>query len=193
MNTGLQDAANLGWKLAAAVRGHAPAGLLDTYHAERHPVGRLVVRNSGALIRLVMIQSRPGRAVRNTLGGAVLQIGPLARKVSGMLSGIGIGYPAPSGAHHLVGKRAGDTLLAGEGAGPTRLYEALRGGGFLLLTPSNQDTAVPPKWSDRVRRAGVAEASDTTVLVRPDGYVAWASEKPGTAAVEAALTDWCGE
>ena len=192
MNTGLQDAANLGWKLAATVGGHAPAGLLDTYHAERHPIGRLVVRNSGALIRLVMIQSRPGRAVRNTVGGAVLQIGPLARRVSGMLSGIGLEYPSPPGAHHLVGKRAGDTLLAGEGAGPARLYEALRGGGFVLLTPSNEDLTVPPKWSDRARRAGVADATDTTVLVRPDGYIAWAAEKPGTAAVEAALTQWCG-
>src|SRR5256885_5590408 len=70
MNTGLQDAANLSWKLAAAVRGWAPARLLDSYNAERHPVGRLVLRSSGGIIRLAMLQSRAARLGRDLLGGA---------------------------------------------------------------------------------------------------------------------------
>src|SRR5882757_3637479 len=72
MNTGLQDAANLGWKLAAAVRGWGDDALLDSYHSERHPVGRAVLRSSGAIIRLAMIRPRWGRAARNTLAGLLL-------------------------------------------------------------------------------------------------------------------------
>jgi 2-polyprenyl-6-methoxyphenol hydroxylase-like FAD-dependent oxidoreductase len=192
MNTGLQDAANLSWKLAAAVQGHAPDGLLDTYQSERHPVGRMVLRSSGAIIRLTMIQSRPGRLARNSIGAVALQVGAVGRKVSGMISGIGIEYPAPSGAHHLVGRRASDVLLAAEGPGPVRLYEALRAGRFVLLTPPGQQDALPAGWVDRVRAFGVAHDTDTTVLVRPDGYMAWAGDEADPAALTLALTAWCG-
>ena len=89
MNTGLQDAANLGWKLAAAAQGRAPEGLLDTYESERHPVGRLVLRSSGAIIRMAMIRSRAGRSARNLIGGAALRLPPVARKAAGTISGIG--------------------------------------------------------------------------------------------------------
>ncbi|HKS99945.1 MAG TPA: FAD-dependent monooxygenase [Rugosimonospora sp.] len=191
MNTGLQDAANLGWKLAEAVHGRAPEGLLDTYQAERHPVGRMVLRSSGAIIRLTMIQSRPGRLARNSIGAAALHVGAVTRKISGMISGIGIGYPAPSGAHALVGQRAADTLLAGEGPGPVRLYEALRDGHFVLVTAPGQPLAVPAGWADQVRRVGAGQDTDTTVLVRPDGYVAWASDKADPAALGTALGQWC--
>ena len=192
MNTGIQDAANLSWKLAANLRGGAAAALLDSYHGERHPVGRMVLRSSGALIRLVMIRSRAGRAARNTIGGAALHLGPVTRKVSGMLSGIGIRYPSPAGAHQSVGERAPDVLLTGDANGPVRLYEALRSGGFVLLVPPDSDMPVPDGWTDRVRRATAAAATGTVRLVRPDGYVAWASRKADAADLSGALTEWCG-
>jgi 2-polyprenyl-6-methoxyphenol hydroxylase-like FAD-dependent oxidoreductase len=179
MNTGIQDAANLGWKLAAAVRGWAPAGLLDTYDAERHPVGAMVLRTSGVIIRLALVRSRVGRAVRNALGAAALRIGPVVREGAGTISGIGIAYPAPHGAHPLAGKRAPDVDLAG-GA---RLYEALRDGSFVLL-----GAAVPDGWADRVQSA--TAAGGPVRLVRPDGYVAWAAEHPTSEDLQGALKDW---
>lgn len=94
MNTGIQDAANLGWKLAAAVQGWAPAGLLDSYQAERHPVGKLVLRSSGALIRMAMIRSAAGRGTRNAVGSALMSLPPVMHRAAGILSGVGIDYPS---------------------------------------------------------------------------------------------------
>jgi 2-polyprenyl-6-methoxyphenol hydroxylase-like FAD-dependent oxidoreductase len=181
MNTGLQDAANLGWKLAAAVRGWAPAGLLDTYHAERHPVGATVLRGSGAILRLALTGSTVERAARNALVTAALHIGPITRKVAGMLSGVGIAYPAPRGAHPLTGRRAPDLPLAD--GGPERLYEALRDGSFVLL-----GAPVPDRWADRVQSATAAGVP--VQLIRPDGYVAWAAEHPTTDELDRALKTW---
>jgi 2-polyprenyl-6-methoxyphenol hydroxylase-like FAD-dependent oxidoreductase len=193
MNTGLQDAANLGWKLAAVVHGTAAPHLLDTYHDERHPAGRMVLQSSGALIRLVMIQSAAARAARDTVGAAALHIGAVTRKVSGMLSGIGIRYRPPAGAHHLVGARERDVLLTGEAHGAVRLYEALRDSRFVLVTPPDGDVPLPDGWADRVRKVAAAEATDTIRLIRPDAYVAWASQKPDPAGLTRALARWCGE
>jgi 2-polyprenyl-6-methoxyphenol hydroxylase-like FAD-dependent oxidoreductase len=178
MNTGLQDAANLGWKLAAAVQGRAPAGLLDTYHTERHPVGAMVLRGSGAIVRLALLRSGAVRAARNAVGVVALRIGPLTRKVTGMLSGIGIAYPAPRGAHPLVGKRAPDASLTG--GGPTRLYEALRDGEFVLLGAAAPDGGV---------RSATATGGPVR-LIRPDGYVAWAAEHPTPDELRAAVAQW---
>jgi 2-polyprenyl-6-methoxyphenol hydroxylase-like FAD-dependent oxidoreductase len=164
MNTGLQDAANLGWKLAAVLRG-APERLLDTYQDERHPVGHAVLRSSGALIRAAMIKSAVGRAIRGFVGNHALAIPKVRTKLTGQLSGIGYVYPAPDGAHELVGTRAVDVPLAGGG----RLYEALRGGLFVLV--GDADVA---GWADRVAVAAPAEPTGLMMLVRPDGYVAWA-------------------
>src|SRR5437773_3595544 len=122
MNTGLQDAANLGWKLAAAVRGWAPEGLLDSYQTERHPVGRMVLRTSGAIIRMALLRSVAARAVRNVVGAAALRLPPVAHRAIGIISGIGIGYPRRKGDHPLVGQRVPDLALSGG----RRLYEALR-------------------------------------------------------------------
>jgi 2-polyprenyl-6-methoxyphenol hydroxylase-like FAD-dependent oxidoreductase len=160
MNTGLQDAANLGWKLAATAQGWAPEGLLDTYEAERHPVGRLVLRSSGAIIRMAMIRSRAGRSARNILGGAALRLPPVAHKAAGVLSGIGIDYPhAP---------RARDVALQGSG----RLYELLREGKFVLLAPDAAESAIAGR-EDRIVRATPAEPASQWTLVRPDAHVAW--------------------
>lgn len=163
MNTGLQDAANLGWKLAAVLRG-APAALLDTYQAERHPVGRSVLRSSGAIIRAAMIKSAVGRAVRGFVARRALSVPRIRTKVTGQLSGVGYAYPAPAGAHELVGTRAADIPLVGG-----RLYEALRDGHFVLVGDADVTG-----WADRVTVAAPAEPTGLLVLVRPDGYVGWA-------------------
>src|SRR6185503_9516567 len=112
MNTGIQDAANLGWKLAAAVAGWGGDDLLDTYHAERHPVGRRVLRISGLLVRLALIRPRWGRAVRNAVVTAVLGIPPVSARIAGSISAIGLRYPAPPGADRRVGTRVPDLALA---------------------------------------------------------------------------------
>ncbi|MGP4101887.1 FAD-dependent oxidoreductase [Nonomuraea sp. KM90] len=180
MNTGLQDAANLGWKLAAVLRG-APEDLLDTYQSERHPVGRSVLRSSGALIRAAMIESSAGRAVRGLAARGALSIPKIRTKVTGQLSGIGYAYPAPDGAHELVGTRAADVPLAGGG----RLYEALRGRRPVLLGDADVTG-----WADRVRVAAPAVPGGPMVLVRPDGYVGWAGTDP--AGLRQALTRLTG-
>ena len=180
MNTGLQDAANLGWKLAAVVRGRAPERLLDSYEAERHPVGRMVLRGSGGLLRLTLLRSGVLRALRNVSARALLKAGPIARRMAGAVSGVGIGYPAPRGAHPLTGKRAPDVRLAGDG--PARLYQALRSGRFVLVTGA--DAGTTPGVDVVTPAAGTSIA----MLVRPDGYIAWAADQAddGTLAAAAA-------
>ncbi|QEV18142.1 FAD-dependent monooxygenase [Streptomyces alboniger] len=177
MNTGLQDAANLSWKLAAAVNGRAPQGLLDTYQTERHPVGKAVLRSSGGLVRLAMAKRPWTLAARAGLAAVVNRVGPVRKKAVGQITGIGFAYPAPRGAHPLVGRRAPDVALK-EG----RLYEALRAGEFVLVAPDGVQReagrAVVAHWSSDRR---------TTLLVRPDGYVAWAAEEADAATVTAAL------
>lgn len=195
MNTGIQDAANLGWKLAAAVQGWAPQGLLESYHTERRPVGRMVIRNSGTILRLVMLQPWAARTARNTVGAAALRIAPVARGVADAVSGVGIAYPAARGAHRLTGRRAPDVLLAGDGRPAARLYELLRGGGFALLAPAEVVRGCLPPLT-RVRAAAPAVPGHPAVLVRPDGYVAWAGDEravePLCRQVRAALARWCG-
>lgn len=183
MNTGLQDAANLSWKLAAAVHGWAPDRLLESYHTERHPVGSQVLRTSGALIRMATTRSRPRRLLRDVVGRAALTVGAVSRRVTEGLSGIGVRYPAEPGSHRLVGRRAADTPLVAEcDRGGARLYEALREGKFVLLVPrpeSVTDAAtatVADGFKDRVRVATRADDGPVT-LVRPDGYVGWASDR----------------
>ncbi|KKD06564.1 FAD-dependent monooxygenase [Streptomyces sp. WM6386] len=182
MNTGLQDAANLSWKLAAAVQGWAPGGLLDTYESERHPVGRAVLRSSGGLVRLARAQSPALRAVRALVSAVGNAVGPARRKALGQISGIGYKYPAPRGAHRLTGTRVPDVALAGG-----RLYEALRGGGFVLITPDSQAYEDPGTRKDRLTVKRWASDRRTTVLVRPDGYVAWAADAPDATAIENAV------
>jgi 2-polyprenyl-6-methoxyphenol hydroxylase-like FAD-dependent oxidoreductase len=197
MNAGLQDAANLGWKLAAAVHGWAPVGLLDSYHTERYPVGRAVLRGSGALLRLALAQSQATRAARWLLANVVGRFGSPPALVSRAVSGIGIAYATPRGEHRLAGRRAPDIRLAPGKAGKTRLYEILRGGRFVLLTPAGARAAIGRRWTDRVDSATPADATLPIVLVRPDGYVAWATDETAPAsrdeALRTALTRWCGQ
>jgi hypothetical protein len=169
MNTGMQDAANLGWKLAAAVAGWGDEQLLDSYHNERHPVGKQVLLTSGLLVRLALIRSGWGRAVRNSVTTALLGIPPISVRAAGSISAVGVRYAAPSGADPRVGTRAPDIALAD---GRT-LYQALRGGRFVLLGPAT--AGLPPQVDAAQPRAG----GNRSILVRPDGYVGWVGAAEG--------------
>lgn len=171
MNTGIQDAYNLGWKMAAVLNG-ADESVLDTYQRERHPVGKMVLRSSGATIRLMIVKSAAGRYLRNNLIRALLRVPPTAKKAAGLFSGIGISYHR-RGQDELVGTRAGDLRLTGGGG----LLAASRHGRFTLVR--ERDALV------RERDAAPADTGIATVtradagpglLVRPDGYVAWAGD-----------------
>jgi 2-polyprenyl-6-methoxyphenol hydroxylase-like FAD-dependent oxidoreductase len=178
MNTGIQDAANLGWKLAATVYGWAPPGLLDSYESERHPVGKAALRTSGTLVRAALLKTPLSRGVRDTLGAA-LALPVLNQRAAAAIAGLSIGYPHG-------GRRAPDIRLADGG----RLYEALRFGRFVLVgAPATSVSG----WADRVHAVHAVAAgtgSPRLMLVRPDGYIAWkgdGSHLPG------ALARWCGE
>ncbi|MFI9262312.1 FAD-dependent monooxygenase [Streptomyces sioyaensis] len=200
MNTGLQDAANLSWKLAAVLRGHAPDSLLDSYQTERHPVGRAVLRSSGALVRIALLHSAPGRLARTLAARLLERLRPLSGRAIRTVSGLGIAYPAGPGAHRLAGHRAPDVRLA-DGS---RLYEVLRQGRFVLITPSDEPGDVHPAdepggtrpAEDRTVTVHWHSARRTAVLVRPDGYVAWATDATAPAerarALRTALVQWTG-
>ncbi|HEX5290714.1 MAG TPA: FAD-dependent monooxygenase, partial [Streptosporangiaceae bacterium] len=208
MNTGLQDAANLGWKLAATVRGWAPDGLLDTYQAERHPVGRQVLRTSGALLKIGLTGPPLLVAARNIVAAAATRTPFGPRVLAGAISGLSISYPAPRGAHPLTGRRVADLPLAdgpltdlpladGPRAGRRRLYEALRTGRFLLAGgPGTLPADAAAGFTDRVDTAEVARPTGIVALIRPDAYIAWAhgpaSDGDRTPQLRAALTRWCG-
>ncbi|MDO9379654.1 MAG: FAD-dependent oxidoreductase [Nocardioidaceae bacterium] len=162
MNTGIQDATNLGWKLAA-VLGGADDALLDTYQHERHPVGRLVLRTSGAMIRTMTWRTRPARALRAVLLRGLLGLPPVARRAAGTISGVAIAYRRAPSDHRLVGTRAGDLSLT-----RGRLAEVQREAGPVLVIEAGSPSVDAPVTV--VRRIGDGPA----LLVRPDGHVAWA-------------------
>lgn len=168
MNTGLQDAANLSWKLAATLHGWAPAGLLDTYQAERHPVGTMVLRGSGAILQAAMIRSRAGRWARNLLCSTLLAVPSVQRRATGALSGIGIGYPGAP--------RTPDMELTGSG----RLYAELRDGAYLVVGSPDLEPVVR-RWRDRVRLVTPVRPTGQVILVRPDAYTAWTGSPSGLA------------
>jgi hypothetical protein len=192
MNTGMQDAANLGWKLAAVVHGWAPEGLLDSYQAERYPVGRAVLRGSGALLRVALAQSWTARLARGVVKNVVGRLGLVPSRAARAVSGIGIAYPSPPDGHPLAGRRAPDIPLAGDGS--SRLYETLRAGRFVLVR--RDDAPVPAGWDERVASGTTDAMPAHAVLVRPDGYVAWATDEQTPQAldiaVREALGSWCG-
>ncbi|MDT0265661.1 rifampin monooxygenase [Streptomyces sp. DSM 44915] len=169
LNLGLQDAFNLGWKLAAAVRGWAPDGLLDSYHAERHPVAADVLDNTRAQMELM--STEPGaRAVRR-LVSELADFEEVNRYLTEKITAIGVRYDFGPG-HRLLGRRLRDVRL-----GRGRLYELTRGGRGLLLDQTGRLSVTG--WADRVDR--VVDTSDEldvpAVLLRPDGHVAWVGEE----------------
>ncbi|MFF5445838.1 FAD-dependent monooxygenase [Streptomyces sp. NPDC012888] len=207
MNTGMQDAANLSWKLAAALTGRAPdpEALLDSYDRERHPVGHMVLRSSGALIRMIVAGSPAVRAAR-TLGGVAFATVPALRdRATGLITGIGIAYAAPPGSRRPAGRRAPDVATADGG----RLYELLRAGTFVLLAPAGANGPATAAAGPATAAAGPAAAAaaevpylrrghwrdprrTTHALIRPDGYVAWSAEDPSPADLTRALATWLG-
>jgi 2-polyprenyl-6-methoxyphenol hydroxylase-like FAD-dependent oxidoreductase len=189
MNTGLQDAANLSWKLVSALTGGPD--LLDSYHTERHPVGRKVIKGSGTLLRLAMLNSTPARAARNEVVSAAVHLPLLAQRLPLAVAGLWVRYPAPRGAHRLVGDRAPDADLRGEFK---RLYEALHTGRFVLLDTGglHEREAMDVAATGRLDIVVGANPDGPSMLVRPDGYVAWAADSayPDPKGLRRALAEW---
>ncbi|MFJ4533512.1 rifampin monooxygenase [Streptomyces nigrescens] len=168
LNLGVQDAFNLGWKLAAAVSGWAPEGLLDSYHAERHPVGAAVLDNTRAQITL--LGADPGATALRELLSKLMDFEEVNRYVTGMITAVGVRYDFGEG-HELLGRRMRDVELK-----RGRLYELMHGGRGLLLDQTGRLSVAG--WEDRVDHVvDVSEELDVpAVLLRPDGHVAWAGE-----------------
>jgi hypothetical protein len=222
MNTGLQDAVNLGWKLAAAEAGWAPDWLLDSYQAERHPVGAAVLSLAGRQFRLNTAQTAPRRALRWAVQRVVAPLPPVQTRLARGYSGLAIRYPqaaapgrpaAAGAAHPLAGTRLPRGHVTGPDGSPTRLYDLFHDGRFVLLEADDAGTggagaggaegaggAARPGLPDQVRQVRYVRAGATRLpsaaLVRPDGYLAWASdERDGparAAAARAAVRWWCG-
>ncbi|MFI1382006.1 FAD-dependent oxidoreductase [Embleya sp. NPDC020886] len=192
LNLGLGDAMNLGWKLAATVAGRAPDGLLDTYTAERHPIGAWVLDWSRAQVAL-MRPDRHARALRAVVAD-LLETTTGTTYFVKHIAGVLHRYDLP-GDHPLIGRRAPDLELA-DG---TRLAELLHDGRALLLdladTPDFRKRAADYPQRVTVRTATSATPAPAALLIRPDGVVAWAADRP-TDPVEplgAALLRWFGE
>lgn len=212
LNTGIQDAVNLGWKLAQVVDGTSSDDLLDTYHAERHPVGARVLQNTLAFTALDRGDDR-SHALRESLKPLLTMDGP-RKHYGGMLSGLDIRYDLrfsargegagePASEHPLMGRRCPDLELRTE-AGVRRIYSFLHDAKALLIDLSGTLTLNTESWHRRVERVnaaydgvwelpvlGVVEAP-SAILVRPDGYVAWVGD--GTASgLHDALVRWFGK
>jgi 2-polyprenyl-6-methoxyphenol hydroxylase-like FAD-dependent oxidoreductase/predicted 3-demethylubiquinone-9 3-methyltransferase (glyoxalase superfamily) len=193
LSVGVQDAVNLGWKLAATVQGWAPDDLLDTYHSERHPVGRRLLRNTRAqgLLYLTGDEMNPLRSIL----GELAELPEAAQTLAGMVSGLDIRYDVGDD-DALAGCRLADTTLTLADGGDTRVFELLRGGrGVLITTGDTRLETIGSAWSDRidvVRATWGDEARHrpASVLLRPDGYVVWTSE--GSRPLTAALEQWFG-
>lgn len=199
LNLGVQDAVNLGWKLAQVVRGTSPDGLLDTYHAERHPVAAAVLRDTMAQVAMLRTDERTD-AMRAVLG-ELLALGEARRHVAARMSGLGIRYDLGDG-HPLLGRRMPDLdLVAADG--PLRVFTLLHDARPVLLSLGEAGGFDASPWADRVRwieaaceapwelPAIGAVTPPTAVLVRPDGYVAWVGEGSWEGAEEA-LGRWFG-
>jgi 2-polyprenyl-6-methoxyphenol hydroxylase-like FAD-dependent oxidoreductase len=168
LNLGIQDAFNLGWKLAAQVRGWAPDGLLDSYQTERHPVAADVLNNTRAQIELMSTEPGP-QAVRRLLS-ELMDFDEVNRYLIEKITAIGVRYDFAAG-HELLGRRLRDVRLK-----QGRLYELMHAGRGLLLDQSGRLSVAG--WAGRVDHViDVSEELDVPgVLLRPDGHVAWVGE-----------------
>ena len=199
LNIGVQDAVNLGWKLAQVIDGVSPDILLDTYHAERHPVGARVLHNTMAQVALIGADDRTS-ALRATVA-ELLGMDEPRRRFAAMMSGLDVHYDLGDG-HPLLGRRIPDLDLVTTD-GPLRVFSLLHGAKPVLLdfgVPGGVD--IMP-WAERVQLVDAGYAgpwelpvlgavpSPTAVLIRPDGYVAWVGDDDDTG-VQDALTTWFG-
>ena len=196
LNIGVQDAVNLGWKLAQVVKDLSPDGLLDTYHAERHPVAARVLRNTMAQVAL----RRPDDRIEalNSVVSELLGMDEPRRRFAGMMSGLDVHYDLGEG-HPLVGRRMPDLGVV-TADGPVRVFTLLHEARPVLLNLGALDAT---RWADRVRVVDAAYDGEwelpvlgtvpapTAVLVRPDGHVAWVGDETDPGLPEA-LAAWFG-
>ncbi|WP_228982046.1 rifampin monooxygenase [Streptomyces sp. DH12] len=182
LNLGIQDAFNLGWKLAAEVGGRAPEGLLDTYHAERHPVGAAVLANTRA--QMTLLGTGPGATALRELFAELMDFEEVNRYVTGMITAVDVRYDLGEG-HELLGRRLRDVKLE-----RGRLYELMHDGRGILLDRTGRLSAAG--WEDRVHHVVDAggEPDVPALLLRPDGHVAWVGED-GQGLLDA-LSRWFG-
>ena len=196
---GIQDAVNLGWKLAQVVQGLSPESLLDTYHAERHPAGARALEYSKAVSALQRHDARIS-AVRDLMNDLVQMHGP-RRHVLGIISGLDVRYDLGEG-HPLLGRRMPDLDLL-SGGRVVRVYSLLHTARPVLVNFGPPGSIAVGPWADRVRVVDASYAgawelpvvgpveAPVAVLVRPDGHVAWVGD--GTpSGLEAGLTTWFG-
>jgi hypothetical protein len=199
LNTGVQDAVNLGWKLAQAMHRTSPESLLDTYHAERHPVAARVLRTTMASVALRRADERT-TALRDTMA-ELLGLDEPRRRFAGMMSGLDIHYDLGEG-HPLLGRRMPDLDLV-TADGPLRVFSLLHAARPVLLDLGEPGGFDITPWADRVRSIGAdyagpwelpvlgAVSARTAVLIRPDGYVAWVGDRAELGLPDA-LTTWFG-
>jgi 3-(3-hydroxy-phenyl)propionate hydroxylase len=199
LNTGVQDAVNLGWKLAQVVNRTSPQALLDTYHAERHPVGARVLQTTMAQTALTRANPRTD-ALRNTIA-ELLSMDEPRKRLAGMLSGLDIHYDLGEG-HPLLGRRMPDLDLV-TADGPLRVFTLLHDARPVLLDLGASGGFDSTPWAGRVQVVDAdydgewelpvigAVAAPAAVLIRPDGYVAWAGD-PTDPGLPDALTTWFG-
>jgi 2-polyprenyl-6-methoxyphenol hydroxylase-like FAD-dependent oxidoreductase len=199
LNLGVQDAVNLGWKLAQVVSGASPDSLLDAYHAERHPVGARVLQTTMAATGLTRSDPRTD-AARNILA-ELLTIDEPRKRLAGMTSGLDIHYDLGEG-HPQLGRRIPDLDLA-TADGPMRVFTLLNDAKPLLLDLGSTDSPDIKPWADRVWVTNADPVDDwelpvigaapapSAVLVRPDGHVAWVGNHT-YAGLRDALTTWFG-
>jgi 2-polyprenyl-6-methoxyphenol hydroxylase-like FAD-dependent oxidoreductase len=199
LNTGVQDAVNLGWKLAQVVKGTSPDGLLDTYHVERHPIGARVLHNTMAQVALRGTDERTD-ALRDTLT-ELLSMDEPRKRFAAMMSGLDIHYDLGEG-HPLLGRRMPDLDLV-TADGPLRVFTLLHDAKPVLLNLGESGGFDITPWADRVQLIDAeyvglwelpvlgAVTAPTAALIRPDGYVAWVGEGTDTG-LRDALTAWFG-
>ena len=199
LNIGVQDAVNLGWKLAQVVHGTSPESLLDTYHAERHPVGARVLRNSMALTAVHRGDDRI-EALREMLS-ELLQMDETRKQYVAMTSGLDIHYDFDKG-HPLLGRRMPDLDLV-TAKGPLRVFTLLHDARPVLLNLGEPGGIDIRPWASRVKVIDAkydgawelpalgAVTAPTAVLIRPDGYVAWVGDLAQLGLADT-LTTWFG-
>jgi len=199
LNTSVQDAVNLGWKLAQVVNRTSPESLLDTYHDERHPVAARVLRNTMAQVALRRPDDRT-KAVGDTVS-ELLSMDEPRRRFAAMMSGLGIHYDLGEG-HPLLGRRMPDLDLV-TANGPLRVFTLLHDARPVLLNLAEPGGLDITGWADRVqlidaKYVGIWElpvlgavTAPTAVLIRPDGYVAWVGDRTSLG-LHDALTTWFG-
>jgi hypothetical protein len=196
----VQDAVNLGWKLAQVVKRTSPDSLLDSYHAERHPVAARALRNTLAQVALLRRADERTKALRDIVS-ELLGMDEPRKRFAAMMSGLDIHYDLGAG-HPLLGRRMPDLDLI-TAKGPLRTFALLHEARPVLLNLGTPGTFDIAPWADRVRRVdaeypGVWEipvigtvTAPAAVLIRPDGYVAWVRDKTGQGLANA-LTTWFG-